>query len=180
MNGASRVDEEMGSVNGVDEGVLGGVGSTETFRAPSAKNALLVGDSITAGYPEYEPLLLGKNFGDEKHSFGYYLRTMLGYEVVNCGLSGDLTSSMASRISEHLKVGPDLVILQGGANDAYYSVETRAGVVTDERAREMVRSIFENFRSMVEECEEVGVPRAIIPLLPFYDSALIPETWSLD
>ena len=98
----------------------------------------------------------------------------------NCGLSGDFTSSMASRISRHLEVKPDLVILQGGANDAYYCVETRAGVVTNERAREIVKSIVGNFRSMVENCVEAGVQRAIIPLLPFYDSVLIPETWALD
>lgn len=141
---------------------------------------LLVGDSITAGFPEYEPLLLGRNYGDEKHSYGYYLRTMLDCDVENCGLSGDLTSSMASRISQHLQWDPDLAILQGGANDAYYSAETRTGVVTQERALEMTESIYGNFKSMIKDCMEKGAERAIIPMLPFYDSALIPEAWSLE
>jgi len=147
------------------------VGALDGVVKPGSR-VMLIGDSITAGYPEYEPLLLGKNYGDEKHSFGYYIRTMLECEVVNCGISGDLTSSMATRISEHLKCEPDYVIMQGGANDAYYSIETRTGGVTGERAAIIADTIFKDFRSMVEECRDRGVPRGIIPLLPFYDSAL--------
>lgn len=129
---------------------------------------LLIGDSITAGYPEYEPLLLGKGYGDEKHSFGYYLRTMLDCEVVNCGISGDLTSSMVSRLPVHLQEEPDLVIMQGGANDAYYSMEMRSGLMNREMEQKIVQEMAGNFRSMVEECQEAEVGRAIIPLLPFY------------
>jgi len=136
---------------------------------------LLIGDSITAGYPEYEPLLLGKNYGDEQHSFGYYIRTLLGCEVINCGISGDMTSSMASRLSEHLKHEPDFVIMQGGANDAYYSMEMRTGIVTETMAHRIVDEIIENFRDMVDECSEAGVGRAVIPLLPFYGEFMADE-----
>ena len=129
---------------------------------------VLVGDSITAGYPEYEPLLLGLNYGDEKHSFGYHIRTLLQCDVVNCGISGDFTSSMATRLSTHLREGPDLVILQGGANDAYHSMEMRTGMVTGEMAENTVEAILGNFRAMMEECVDEGIRCAVIPLLPFY------------
>ena len=129
---------------------------------------LLIGDSITAGYPEYEPLLLGTGYGDEKHSFGFYIRTMLDCEVVNCGISGDLTSSMVSRLPVHLQEEPNFVIMQGGANDAYYSMEMRSGLITLEMTQKIVEEMAGNFRSMVQQCQDAGVSRAIMPLLPFY------------
>ena len=130
---------------------------------------LLVGDSITAGFPEYEPVLLGTGYGDESHTFGHYLRTMLDCKVVNKGISGDFTSSMATRLGDHLTCEPELVILQGGANDAFYSVEEHRGSITSEKAVQMADNIFSNFHKMARECMEFGVKRAIIPLLPFYD-----------
>jgi lysophospholipase L1-like esterase len=129
---------------------------------------LLVGDSITAGYPEYEPLLLGLNYGDEEHSFGYHIRTLLNCDVVNCGISGDHTSSMVTRLATHLQVRPDVVILQGGANDAFMSMEMGSGQVTSEMADKITDTIFKNFRDMVEECKDGGYRCAVLPLLPFY------------
>ena len=122
---------------------------------------LLLGDSITAGYPEYEPLLiersalnrtselrssllLGASCGDERHSFGYYLRTVLGLEVANRGISGDLTSSMVRRLDGYLAPPPDLVILQGGANDAFHSLPFRESRRTGERSRHYANEIFSN------------------------------------
>lgn len=151
------------------------VNELQQMNVEPGSRVLLVGDSITAGYPEYEPLLLGLNYGDEQHSFGYYIRTELGCDVVNCGISGDLTSSMASRLSTHLQVEPDLVILQGGANDAYYSMEMRTGIVTEEMAENIVGSILGNFEAMIQECRGEGVRCAVMPLLPFYGEFLMGE-----
>lgn len=137
----------------------------------SGSRVLLVGDSITAGYPEYEPLLLGPGYGDERHSFGYLIRTMLTCTVINCGISGDLTSSMVSRLPVHLREEPDMVILQGGANDAYHSIEMREHHLTRAMAEGIAASILSNFRRMIEICRERDIRCAVIPLLPFYDGS---------
>lgn len=130
---------------------------------------LLVGDSITAGFPEYEPLLFGSGYGDERHSFGFAIRVMLDCRVFNKGISGDFTFSMAGRIADYFDPIPDLAILQGGANDAFNSAEMRSGPLDEKGARLMADTIFANFVEMVGECEDHKVKVAIIPLLPFYD-----------
>jgi len=138
----------------------------------SGDRVLLIGDSITAGYPEYEPVLLGENYGDEKHSFGHYLRTALGCEIINRGISGDFTSSMVLRLDEYLDPSctwtPDLVVLQGGANDAFNSAEYGFRNLGEERAVEAANEIFENFAAMAAKCGERKIPVAMVPLLPFF------------
>jgi len=129
---------------------------------------LLVGDSITAGFPNYEPFLMGEHTGDEKHSFGYYLRTKLGCTAINRGISGDVTSNMARRIRDHLDTGPKFVILQGGANDAFSTLDFGWSQRSEEQARSAAGEIFENFRAMIELCLEQGCRVAVVPLLPFF------------
>lgn len=129
---------------------------------------LLVGDSITAGYPRYEPVLMGESAGDEKHTFGYYLRTVLGCRVINKGISGDFTSNMVRRIEEYLAVPPDLVILQGGANDAFSALGFGGRQMSRAEACAVAGDIFENLRAMAEICQELGCRVAVMPLLPFF------------
>jgi len=128
---------------------------------------LMMGDSITAGYPLYEPVLEGPEHGDETHSFGHYLRTRLNCKVINQGISGDHTSSMVGRLEEALDLGPDWVILQGGANDAFVSLALGGYGLNRRRARTQTREIIENYQGMVGLCRAVKAPVAIIPLLPF-------------
>ncbi len=130
---------------------------------------LLVGDSITAGFPEYEPLLFGSGYGDERHTFGYAIKVIFDCRVINKGISGDFTFSMAGRISDYFDPMPDLVILQGGANDAFNSAEMRSGPLNEDGARLVADTIYANFVEMAEECSDLNVNVAIIPLLPFYD-----------
>ena len=129
---------------------------------------LLVGDSITAGFPGYEPVLMDEFAGDEKHSFGYYLRTVLGCRVINKGISGDFTSNMVRRIEKYLAPPPDLVILQGGANDAFSTLGFDGRHLGRAQACVVAGDIFENFRAMAEMCLEQGCVVAVVPLLPFF------------
>jgi len=132
------------------------------------ESVVLLGDSITAGYPEYEPLLMGENYGDERHSFGYFLRTVLGLKVANKGISGDLTTSMVRRMDEYMVPPPDMVIFQGGANDAFNSLPFRKEQRTRERATGMAGLIYNSFNAMVGNCTKKGARGAVIPLLPFH------------
>jgi len=76
-----------------------------------------VGDSLTAGYgvkeEEAYPALLEKKL----HAAGYPWR------VVNAGISGETSSGALSRISWVLKLEPDIVILETGANDGLRGVD---------------------------------------------------------
>ena len=128
---------------------------------------LLMGDSITAGYPEYEPVLLGPEAGDETHSFGYYLRTLLDCRISNHGLSGDFTSNMIERMQEALDLEPDWVILQGGANDAFASLALGRGGLDRRRAMTEAQDICENFERMARMCVNHRIKVGVIPLLPF-------------
>lgn len=48
-----------------------------------------------------------------------------GYRTVNLGVSGDTTADMRARIEETLSFGqPEFAVLFGGANDAFYGVDT--------------------------------------------------------
>jgi len=129
---------------------------------------LLVGDSITAGFPGYEPVLMGEFAGDEKHSFGYYLRTVLGCRVINKGISGDFTSNMVRRIGEYLAPPPDFVVLQGGANDAFSTLGFDGRHLGRARACSVANDIFGNLRAMAEMCLEQDCVVAVVPLLPFF------------
>lgn len=128
---------------------------------------LLLGDSITAGYPHYEPVLMGEHRGDESHSFGHYIRTILGCRVVNRGISGDTTDNMVGRLKDYLAGTPKMVVLQGGANDAFNGASFGPGGLSEERAEKVTGVILENFREMVTLCLEKECQVAVVPLLPF-------------
>jgi acyl-CoA thioesterase I len=76
-----------------------------------------VGDSLTAGYglPETEayPALLEKKL----HQGGYR------WQVINAGISGETSSGVLSRVDWILKLKPDIVILETGANDGLRGVD---------------------------------------------------------
>ena len=128
---------------------------------------LLMGDSITAGYPEYEPVLMGPEAGDETHSFGYFLRDRLECRIANHGISGDFTANMMDRLREALELEPDWAILQGGANDACSSLALGRKGLDRRRAMAEARDICENFERMALLCINNRTKVAVFPILPF-------------
>jgi len=76
-----------------------------------------VGDSLTAGYgvpePDAYPAQLEKKLRQEG----------LNWRVVNAGISGETSSGTLARIDWILKLKPDIVILETGANDGMRGVD---------------------------------------------------------
>ena len=78
---------------------------------------LALGDSLTAGYglarPASFPARLGEALGAEGRAV----------EVINAGISGDTTAGGLARLEWALAGGPDVVILELGANDGLRGLE---------------------------------------------------------
>jgi len=97
----------------------------ESAAAPAADNRpvegtiVALGDSLTAGYGLSEanayPALLEKKL----HQAGYRWR------VVNAGISGETSSGTLARLDWVLKLKPEIVILEIGANDGFRGIEPR-------------------------------------------------------
>jgi acyl-CoA thioesterase-1 len=83
----------------------------ETKPAPADDRPVIVafGDSLTAG--QGAPLSYADFLQKELDAKGY------GYRVVNQGISGDTTSGGAARIDSAVRLRPQVVILELGAND---------------------------------------------------------------
>jgi hypothetical protein len=60
-----------------------------------------------------------------------------------------------------------MVVLQGGANDAFNGASFGPGGLSEERAEKVTGVILENFREMVTLCLEKECQVAVVPLLPF-------------
>lgn len=94
-----------------------------------------VGDSLTAGY--------GVN---EKDAYPAQLEKKLlaagfRWRVVNAGISGETSSGTLSRVAWVLKLKPDIVILETGANDGLRGIDPQ---VTKKNIDETVRILKEN------------------------------------
>ena len=82
---------------------------------------LCIGDSHTAGFPDYDPLM----GGDPKSSYQFWLKKGLmemdpgnEYILLNEGACGDTSRGIVARLLSALGNGQyDLVILAGGTND---------------------------------------------------------------
>ncbi|HWI40387.1 MAG TPA: arylesterase [Verrucomicrobiae bacterium] len=90
------------------------------------------GDSLTAGYhldkAEAYPALLEKR-----------LRELgLGYRVVNAGRNGETSGRALSRVDSVLRLHPDIVILETGANDMFRGIDP---AVTRRNIEEIVRRL---------------------------------------
>jgi acyl-CoA thioesterase-1 len=105
-------------------------------KQPAATGTIVaVGDSLTAGYgvaeaEAYPPLLEQK-----LRAAGY------NWRVVNAGISGETSSGTLSRINWVLKLKPDIVILETGANDGLRGIDPR---LTGKNLDETVRILKEN------------------------------------
>jgi acyl-CoA thioesterase-1 len=98
-------------------GVAAGAGASDTAFATSATSirkpvVVFFGTSLTAGYglePEQAfPVLIEKKAESEG----------LPIQAINAGLSGETTAGAARRIDWVLRTPADLVVIEGGANDA--------------------------------------------------------------
>ncbi|HIJ94562.1 MAG TPA: arylesterase [Desulfuromonadales bacterium] len=106
----------------------------------SAGIIVAVGDSLTAGYgvneAEAYPALLEKKL----QANGYVWR------VVNAGISGETSSGTLSRVAWILKLTPDIVILETGANDGLRGIDPQ---VTQKNISETVRLLKESHVTVI-------------------------------
>jgi acyl-CoA thioesterase-1 len=149
--------------------------STKSIRTPVV---LFFGTSLTAGYgldPEQAfPSLIEKKARDEG----------IPIKVVNAGLSGETTAGAVRRIDWVLRVPADLVVIEGGANDALRGLAPDAAkanlesLIAAVRAKQPQAKIVlvqmeappnygvtytRNFRSIYPEIAK----KENVPLLPF-------------
>jgi acyl-CoA thioesterase-1 len=101
------------------------------FPEPRSKGTIVaVGDSLTAG--------LGVNEGEAYPARLEKKLRQAGYDwkVVNAGISGETSSGTLSRIAWVMKLRPDIVILETGANDGLRGIDP---AVTRKNIDETVR-----------------------------------------
>ena len=115
-----------------------------------------VGDSITAGAPGWDPnpgLRDQWNAHDPQSQWEHWADTELGdgYDVRNCGVSGDRTDEIAFRLDGCIS-GADVVVLQGGVNDLVQGFSPERAV--------------QNIREMVGRVKAAGLSPLLTNLLP--------------
>lgn len=116
-----------------------------------------LGDSITAGSPGYDPdpeARAALGFGDDETSqYEYWAERRLNkVEIRNCGVFGERTDEIATRL-ESCAEGADGIVIQGGINDIAQSIPVEAAA--------------ENLRGMVEAAMKQGLGVAIADVLPW-------------
>jgi len=78
-----------------------------------------VGDSLTAGLGVNEEDAYPAQLENKLRAAGY------DWKVVNAGISGETSSGTLSRINWVMKLRPDIVILETGANDGLRGIDPR-------------------------------------------------------
>jgi lysophospholipase L1-like esterase len=116
-----------------------------------------LGDSITAGSPEYEPdprLRDVLGFGaDERSTWQHWAAKQdARLRFRNCGVYGERTDEIAARLDECAR-GAQVLVVQGGIND-----------IAQGRP---VEPAAENLGAMVRRGKELGLRVAIAELLPW-------------
>ena len=94
-----------------------------------------MGDSLTAGLGVAEEDAYPARLEKKLRSAGYQ------WKVVNAGISGETSSGALSRINWVLKLKPDIVILETGANDGLRGIDPQ---VTKKNIDETIRILKEN------------------------------------
>jgi acyl-CoA thioesterase I len=115
----------------------------EKNAAPSDSTApqgtiVAMGDSLTAGYGVPESQSYPSQLEKKLHQAGYHWR------IVNAGISGETSSGALSRVNWVLKLKPDVVMLETGANDGLRGIDPQLvyrnidKIVTELQAKQVV------------------------------------------
>ena len=108
-----------------------------------------IGDSITAGSPEYDP----RRGGDEQSQWEHWAALAdPRLEFRNCGVYGERTDQIRARLEECV-AGADVLVVQGGIND-----------IVQGRAPEAAAA---DLRAMVRRGKERGLRVAVADVLPW-------------
>jgi lysophospholipase L1-like esterase len=148
-----------------------------------------VGDSITAGSPEYDPL----GGGDEESQWEYWAaRADPRLVFRNCGVYGERTDEIRARLDECVR-GADVLVAQGGINDVVQgrAIDAAAGDlramvqrVKELRLRVVLADVLPWNNGWPDAEPEIRELNALVreiardeevPLLPFHDTLEDPE-----
>jgi acyl-CoA thioesterase I len=146
--------------------------------APASSGTIVaVGDSLTAGYGIPESEAYPAQLERKLHQAGYR------WKVVNAGISGETSSGTLSRIDWVLKLQPDIVILEIGANDGLRGVEPQLvqenidkivtrldsrGVVVVLAGMEMLRNLGVAYTSRFSKIYPAVAKEHELILVPFF------------
>jgi len=142
---------------------------TCTATTMKTKTILCIGDSHTAGFPDFDPFM----GGDPESSYQYWLNLELSktqptadYLFINEGACGDTSGGIVHRLQQALKTsGYDLVILAGGTNDL--------GLNNSDQ-------VFYNLKQGYEACMRHSIP-VIAPAIPPISFAdVVPQVIALN
>jgi len=97
--------------SGCDKGESSPAQTAAPARQQYQGKIVAMGDSLTAGYGVDEGQSYPAQLERKLHQAGY------NWQVINAGISGETSSGALSRINWVLKLQPDIVILETGAND---------------------------------------------------------------
>ena len=86
-------------------------------RRTAAGTIVCVGDSLTAGLGVGESNAYPARLSRKLAEAGYH------FNVVNAGISGETSSGTLSRVNWVLKLKPDIVLLETGANDGMRGID---------------------------------------------------------
>jgi lysophospholipase L1-like esterase len=130
---------------------------------------LCIGDSHTAGFPDFDPFM----GGDPESSYQYWLNRELrkyqpaaDYLFINEGACGDTSGGIVRRLQQALKTsGYDLVIIAGGTNDL--------GLTNGDQ-------VFYNLKQGYEACVLHNIPVIAPAIPPISFAEIVPQVIALN
>jgi acyl-CoA thioesterase-1 len=158
-------------------GIVPSVEAAPTSPPRSPGIIVAVGDSLTAGLGVNEEDAYPAQLEKKLRAEGY------DWKVVNAGISGETSSGTLSRINWVMKLKPDIVILETGANDGLRGIDpavTRRnidktiGILKDRNVTvvlagmQMVRNLGQDFRNRFADIYPSLAKKHGLILIPFF------------
>ena len=133
------------------------------------KTILCIGDSHTAGFPDFDPFM----GGDPESSYQYWLNLELSktqptadYLFINEGACGDTSAGIVHRLQQALKTrGYDLVIIAGGTNDLGLNNSGQ---------------VFSHLKQGYEACTSHSIPVIAPAIPPISFAEIVPQVIALN
>ena len=130
---------------------------------------LCIGDSHTAGFPDYDPFM----GGDPESSYQFWLTKELmnlnpavKYQLINEGMCSDTSRGIVQRLLPSLrKQSYDLVIITGGTNDLGLNNSGQ---------------VFSNFKQGYEACMNYCIPVIAPAIPPISFAEIVPQVIALN
>ena len=130
---------------------------------------LCIGDSHTAGFPDFDPFM----GGDPESSYQFWmtkelknLNPAVKYQLINEGMCGDTSRGIVQRLLQSLRKQPyDLVILEGGTNDLSLSNGDQ---------------VFNNLKQGYKACIQNNIPVIAPAIPPISFAEIVPQVIALN